>query len=62
MGILDKQFKSKTDVLIYLENNNIINSNSKILDVGGGKNPFEKANKILSWESYYKFFKEFLHN
>ena len=42
MAILEKQFKSKTDVLIYLENNNIINSNSKILDVGGGKNPFEK--------------------
>ncbi len=52
MAILKKQFKSKTDVLIYLENNNIINSNSKILDVGGGKNPFEKANYIIDFAPY----------
>ena len=46
MTILKKNFDSQKSILSYLVENNIINNHSKILDVGGGKNPFEKANYI----------------
>jgi hypothetical protein len=52
MPILKRNFESQKSILSYLEENNIINNHSKILDVGGGKNPFEKANYIIDFAPY----------